>query len=665
MGYSNKQLGDKIMAQIVEVVGVGQVEFPDGMSKEAMASALSKLPKPKQSLYTEDTVYDPMSGMPLSSPAYGPEISGKAKVAKDILTGVAALPVSVATGVARSSGAVGIPQLISKATGSKYGDEMVNALGQIEKGMEQQGGEYLQKGANIIGQAAPFVMGGMGAVNGVSSPMGVTSISDKATQLASKIPLLPSYAQNILGNVGLGVTAQAISPEKTGLSGQDFVNEKLGNMATTGALSGALPVAGQALAWTGNKALQGVKSVVEPLYEGGREKILGRALREATGGESQKAISNLKAYQPSVSGTKLTAGEVSGVPSLAATQRAVMATTPEATNLATARQASNAQARTQALENIATDTRLGKYATLRERVADDLYEDALNKSMSFDKLPRNLQLEASSLSTTPAIKTAMNEAKTNAANRGLDIGDPAGSLRGLHETKMALDDQINNLQSILEKSGKKGAKNAELDGLISAKNRLLNFIENKNISPEYKQARQTYAKLSKPVEQLESIQKLAEKSVNPKDQQIYAGRFFNQLEALKKEGVLSPRQIQRLEAIADDLRKVDFGQTAGRGVGSDTVQKLAYTNMLNQTGIPNVLRDLPAGQVIGGLASRVGDVVYGNANRQLTSKLAESLMNPQETARLMELGGKGTSPILSQQQKQLAKILMMQRLQGE
>jgi len=35
------------MAQIVEVLGVGEVEFPDGMSKEQMTAVLSKIPKPK------------------------------------------------------------------------------------------------------------------------------------------------------------------------------------------------------------------------------------------------------------------------------------------------------------------------------------------------------------------------------------------------------------------------------------------------------------------------------------------------------------------------------------------------------------------------------------------------------------------------------------------
>ena len=33
------------MPQIVDVVGVGKVQFPDGMSKEDMAAALSQLPQ--------------------------------------------------------------------------------------------------------------------------------------------------------------------------------------------------------------------------------------------------------------------------------------------------------------------------------------------------------------------------------------------------------------------------------------------------------------------------------------------------------------------------------------------------------------------------------------------------------------------------------------------
>lgn len=604
-------------------------------------------PPEQGNLYTqsaEDIVYD-ANGVPLYTSSYGTPAKGATKVAENVLTSAAALPISVATGVARGSGAARIPQLIENfisndPNASKRGG--TNALGQIERGMEQRGGEYLQKGANIVGQAAPLVMGGM-----AGSPLGMTSISEKAMGIANKLPVLPSYAKNIIGNTALGAASVAASPEAT-----------TGDIGFGAALGATLPVVGNVLGAGANKLYQGTKSTIEPFYEAGRERILGRALREAAGGESDKAIANLRGYKP-VGGTQLTAGEVAQVPSLAATQRSVMATSPEATNLATARQTANAQARTEALENIASDTRFNKYSDLRNTLGDELYTPALNTAMDFGTLSKPMQKQVESLANTPAIKRAMEQAKENALNKNIDIGDPRGSLRGLHETKMALDREIKAVRAKLERD-KAGSTSAELDGLKAAKDRLLGFIE--TVSPEYKTARETYARLSKPVEQLEKIRGLAEKAVNPKDQQIYAGRFFNQLEALKKEGVLSARQIQRLEAIADDLRKADFGQTAGRGVGSDTVQKLAYTNMLKQAGIPSMLQNIPAGQVLGNVVGRAGDVLYGSANRQLTSQLAEALMNPAETARLMEMGAKKTSPIISEKQKNLAKVLMMQQL---
>lgn len=614
-------------------------------------AAQANNPNQPQTTFTEETIYDPATGVPLSTPTYGPEATGGTKTAQKTLTSLAALPVSVATGVARGSGAARIPQLVENIFTSEPNVANrggTNALGQIERGMEQQGGEYLQKGANIVGQAAPLIMGGMGG-----SPLGTASITEKAMGFTNRLPVLPSYAKNILGNTALGAASVAASPEATG-----------SDIGFGAALGATLPVAGQLVASGANKVYQGTKSAIEPFYEAGRERILGRALREAAGGEADKAVANLRNYKPSVAGTQLTAGEVAGVPSLAATQRSVMATSPEATNLVAARQSVNAQARTQALENIASDTRFNKYATLRDTLGDELYTPALNTAMDFATLTKPMQKEVQSLANTPAIKQAMEKARENALNKNIDIGDPRGSLRGLHETKMALDREIKAVKAKLVRD-QAGATSAELDGLNAAKDRLLNFIE--TVSPEYKTARQTYARLSKPVEQLERIRGLAEKAINSKDQQLYAGRFFNQLEALKKEGVLTPRQIQRLEAIADDLRRADFAQTAGRGVGSDTVQKLAYTNMLKQAGIPSMLQNIPAGQVLGNVVGRAGDVLYGGANRQLTSQLAEALMNPAETARLMEMGAKQTSPVLTQQQRNLAKVLMMQQLgfQGE
>jgi hypothetical protein len=457
--------------------------------------------------------------------------------------------------------------------------------------------------------------------------------------------MIPSFANSqIAQNVITGTTMGLLTPEETGKTGADFYKQQSKEGAIGGTIGAALPLAGA--------AYQGGKSLVEPFYQVGRERILGRALRESAGGEADKAVANLRSYKPTVAGTNLTVGEAAGVPSMAATQRSVMATSQEATNLAAARQTANAKARTEALESIASPTRMSKYSTIRNEMGDELYTPALNKAMDFSNLSKSMQDEVASLVKAPAIKRAMVDARKNALNRGEDILDPKGSLTGLHKTKIALDDKIDDVKSMLEKNGK--TTSDELDGLKAAKTRLLGFIE--TVSPEYKVARETYARLSKPVEQLESIQKLAEKAVSNKDREIYAGRYFNELENIKKQGVLSSRQIQRLEDIADDLRKVDFGQSAGRGVGSDTVQKLAYNNMLKQAGIPNMLQNLPAGQIVGNLATRAGDVFYGRANKQLTNELAEALMNPSEAARLMEMAAKGKS----NKSSELARLLMLQ-----
>jgi hypothetical protein len=314
------------------------------------------------------------------------------------------------------------------------------------------------------------------------------------------------------------------------------------------------------------------------------------------------------------------------------------------------RQAKNAQAQADALRNIAPTSRISKYANFREEVADDLYKDAL-KPLNLGKLDDATTKEIVNLTKRPAIKDAMEAAKVNAANKGIDIADPAGSMRGLHETKMALDRQITAVKGRLERD-QAGSTSAELDALKTAKTDLLNFMENKNVSPIYKAARQSFERLSKPIDQLESIAKLADKSISPETEKIYISQFSKGLKDLKQSGVVSDRQIARLEAIEKDLARGKFAATEGKGVGSDTVQKLAYSNLMSEVGLPI------------SASNRLGRFVYGDVNEQLRTKLAESMLDPKEALRLMRAGGK---PKVSPDQKtrnDLARLLTIQGIQN-
>jgi len=485
---------------------------------------------------------------------------------------------------------------------------------------------------------------GTGRVTGAIAPaMGMA----KGIGVIPSLTKLNPYAQA----AGIGATQGILTPEETGKKDLALLRQQMFNAGTGAVIGAPTPLLGK----VANVAYGAGKAALEPFNESGRNLIIGRALRQFSGNDAEKAIANLRNPQQLVAGVQPTVGEVAGVPSLAAVQRAVGGN-PITTNAFAERKALNDVARTEALQNIASPTRLAKYQDLRNRVAEDLYSDAL-KPLNLGKLSPEMTDEITGLIKTPAIKKAMDQAKENAANRGIEINNPEGSMRGLHETKMALDDQIARIKALAEKNG--GSASAELNSLQTAKSRLLNFME--DVSPEYKTARINYSRLSKPVEQLESIAKLAEKSLSPKDYSVYLGNFSRELEKVKKEGHLSTQQVKRLENLKEDLMRTDFANNAGRGVGSNTMQNLAYNNMLQEVNLPNLLRRRGMAETAGNIAARVKDVAYGGANKQLTSEMAEALLDPRKAAALMKLAGK--RPLEAQvptEQSNLAKLLFTQ-----
>jgi len=509
-------------------------------------------------------------------------------------------------------------------------------INELVQKLAKEGGEY---------QEANPMSYGTGRVAGVALP---------AIGMSRGIGMIPSFGKNpyvsgaVIGS-GTGAVSGALQPVETGETGMPMY-EEMGRNARTGAIIGApvgaiAPAVGQLV----DKGVRAGKALVEPFFESGQEKILGKFLRQMSGGEEAKAMRNLSNPQQLVAGSQPTVGEAAGVPSLAALERTLIATSPTAGNLMAQRQAQNAQAQAAALRNIAPTSRTSKYVDFREKVADDLYADAL-KPLNLGKLNKKTQTEIDNLIARPAIKDAMDVAKETSANRGVDIADPAGSMLGLHRTKIALDKKIGEVKARYDRDKIKSASGDELDGLMNAKTGLLNFME--KISPSYKTARQSYDRLSKPIEQLESIAKLADKSISPETEKIYIGQFSKALKDIKQSNVLSDRQISRLEAIKDDLARGKFAATAGKSVGSDTVQKLVYNNLMNEVGLP-----ISAG-------NRLGRFVYGDVNEQLKNKLAESMLDPQETLRLMRLG---SQPKVSADQKtrnDLARLLTIQGAQN-
>ena len=241
----------------------------------ALASARLRLaqsaaPAPEQgNMYTqgaEDIQYSP-EGVPLNTSSYGSAPTGGTDVARKALTTAVSVPLNMATGAAKLP--AGLVQAYDKYLGrGNTGDNMVNAINQIEQGSQAQAGDVgkpILQGASIVGEAAPYML----SPAKVGAPTFLETYAAKAApqvaELAAKggkvvdqaIGMLPSFAQkalpsaNIVKNVGKGIAiggATALtSPEDVGLNPEEFAQTKANKMQTGMAIAGALPVVGKTL----------------------------------------------------------------------------------------------------------------------------------------------------------------------------------------------------------------------------------------------------------------------------------------------------------------------------------------------------------------------------------------------------------------------------------
>ena len=207
-----------------------KIEGPTGASQEQVqAEVLKQHPtagaRPeKGNMYTqgaEDIQYSP-EGIPLYTSSYGSAPTGVTKDVQQALTSTTALPLNIATGVAKAP--AGVFQSLSKLMGSNAGDVPVKMINQIEKGTQAQMGDVgsaLNQVGSIAGQTAPFMAGGA-------------------------IGQIPSFAQKIGAGVKTGVLSGLATPEEIGLTPEQFIKAKSENMAIQGGIGGAFPLIGGA-----------------------------------------------------------------------------------------------------------------------------------------------------------------------------------------------------------------------------------------------------------------------------------------------------------------------------------------------------------------------------------------------------------------------------------
>ncbi len=442
-----------------------------------------------------------------------------------------------------------------------------------------------------------------------------------AGNVAATLPAMAIPGVNgIVGGAALGAGLGAAQPVATGESRGE-------NMAIGAAGGAAVPALGAA--WrTG-------KSILEPLYGGGRDTVVGRTLNRVAGENAPAVQQRLALARELVPGSAPTAAEVAESGGVAALQRAASAADPEAYATRGMQQAS---ARADALRNIAgTDKDLANAKAVRGLMSDSLYADAMKAKVPLDVGDKKI----SEIMSRPSLESAWQEAEKMAREAGITSVTSKGEMTGeaLHYVKMALDQKIAD--------AKPGSPAQRL--LMGTRNDLRDWME--KAIPEYGKAREAFASWSPAVDQHRVGTYLAEKlqpaladhgALGSETGAQYAAALRNAPSTLQKStgfggasrelsDIMSPSQMNTLENVGADLGRKANAQNLGRGAGSDTMQKLSMSNIGEQSGMPklvDLVSSLPG-------ISRATNWVYRDTDNQIRSRLAQALLNPQESAQLM------------------------------
>lgn len=452
--------------------------------------------------------------------------------------------------------------------------------------------------------------------------------------IAAPLSIVPG-ANTVAGAGALGAVMGAAQPTQTGES-------PIWNALTGAAFSAAVPAA--VTAWKAGKAM------LDPFTTGGQERIASETIKRfAT--DPQKAAQALRNPEQFVPDVKPTAAEASLDPGISILQRSAAGADPQIAGAFSTREAENSAARLNALRNIAGDPeKKAFFEASRDQAAKELYEKAFSEVPADTKWIKG---QITQLKKRPAFTEALKEGQRIAANEGLLLGKNGkfreeDSARILHYTKMALDDKATQYTGATKKA------------ILDTRDKVVSLLESKDFSPSYREARDTYAKMSRPINQMEVGQELYNKmqpalsdfsgdaATLPRIRsEAYAQAVRNSDETAKRatgfrgarmENVMEPEQLQAITGVAKDLSRRATAQEIGKVQGSPTAQYLSSANLMRQIAGPTGMPQSWVESALMQTMARPLDFVAKRSDPMIQKKIAETLLDPNLTADALQKG---------------------------
>jgi hypothetical protein len=477
---------------------------------------------------------------------------------------------------------------------------------------------------------------------------------------------------NVAGGVAMALPAALAGPAGATIGAQAGIGALQGALQPVGTKDSRLQnigvggVAGAALP-TAMRAAKVLKAgLVDPFTEAGRTRIVGGALNRAAS-DPVEAAANLEMVRGATPGFNPTAGQASNDAGIASVERAARAIDPagfgdvDSTQRAALVNALRSVAKTPEDRAAAVGARDDAAKSLYGRAFDsDKMRQSLAQDAAAQRAPFSgvgLSQPAEDLATPglrelvkrPIVKDAAAQAKAMAANFGVQLDDPLQSLQGLHYIKLALDDMAQPSAANALGRNANAAVNNTREALTK---------ELEKVAPLYGNARQTFADMSKPINQMDIGQELTNRFVPPLADGMavpFSSRAASLAGALRNGdklaqnvtglkgatmgGVMEPGQMDLLRGVVSDSQMKAAAETAGRGVGSDTVQKMAMSNLIDQAGLPSWIGALAPLRSVGGMARTAGDFLMTKNDETMRHLLADVLKDPARAAGAMKKAG--------------------------
>jgi len=526
---------------------------------------------------------------------------------------------------------------------------------------------------------AGIVKSGYDLAQGTGQRLGLVKDEDVAETKKYDAALMKTgagLAGHLIGNLGLGAATMALPGANTVVGGaltgaaMSALEPTTGDESVSrnaligGAFGGIIPA-----------AISIGKAAKSILYDpiAAQNKILGEALFKVSGQDSAKAAEALRNAAPSATpGVKLSAATISGNPGLAALEDALRNVVPngELNRSALANRAALADA----LRRIAkTPEDMAAALAERSAKAEQLYGKARAEgidlaSLTAEAKDRLAKFQQNMQSRIP--DDILDKAKKLAGIEGIAM-DNSTSIQGMHWVKKAIDSEISKAKV----SGDKDLAKA-YTGLQET---LLNGMG--EFSKSYDAARQTFSKMSEPINQMELGKALANKLIPSTAGDIPASLNYASLatamrnpdrmaqqatkfSGAKMENVLTPEQLSTVKNVTSDASKIAEALKLGMGEHSPTARRITQNQMIPMyfaeqapitSKILSLVGKIPGADVAGKLtsmaASTVGNKLEQNMIRNMEDMLAN---NPQQVAQLIS---KELSRLEPSQRMQIIKAL--------